>query len=243
MASNVSTMLVKVNIEEIRNNFTKPEFWQKSWPIFRQGNKTYSMRIERIECASGYIIMRVTNDDYSFAFLDEYFTVPCDHPEYTQEKFSMDIEHAILKILESETRSMLMRTDEYRKLAEKKNAINEQLAAKAYKLMDSIGEKRFKVRDMYLNAVQEYYWSEHVDPTDAYLTKNTYTYKPHRYLLALSWFGNEKVTKRYMEEKLNDDKIVSYLEKVETMRKELDDEMFVKEVLNKALTSMEEEED
>ena len=58
-AGQVSTQLVRANIEEIRANFMKPDFWQKKWVIFRHGNALYTLSISSINVEKMSVTIRI----------------------------------------------------------------------------------------------------------------------------------------------------------------------------------------
>lgn len=198
----VSTQLVRADIEEIRANFMKPEFWQKKWAIFRHGNVVYTLSIGLIDVEKMEVIMMVRSSDTNNSWDYSSFHVPVNHPEYSQEKFSIDIENSLLERIHDEERERLCHSPTYDKLYEESLLIDAEIQKKAADWLDGKGETNEKIREAYINAVSDAYWDDHERPEEEYLRSNAYKVMTNVYILALTWFENKKIFDDYMENRI-----------------------------------------
>ena len=226
-AGQVSTQLVRANIEEIRENFMKPDFWQKKWVIFRHGNALYTLSIGSIDVEKMRVTMKIRcNTDGPWK--DSEFNVPVNHPEYSQEKFSIDIESSLLELIHDEERSELFHSLTYDNLYEEGRRIDAEIQKKAADWLDEKGVTNKKIRETYIDAVCDAYWEDHERPEEEYLRNNAYKVMTNVYILALTWFENQKIFDDYMENKIpkstrkNNEALLVW-----KMKKELSDKDFI----------------
>lgn len=197
----VSTELVKAGIEEIRANFMKPEFWQKKWAIFRHGNVIYTLSISSIDVEKMEVTMKVRSDaDAPWRYT--LFDAPVNHPEYSQEKFSADIENSLLRLIYDEEYNEIASSLTYSRLRDESHRIDAEIRKKAADWLDEKGETNEKIRNAYIDAVCDAYWDCHEKPESSYILSNIYKVMTNVYILALTWFENKKIFDDYMENRI-----------------------------------------
>ena len=230
-AGQVSTQLVRANIEEIRANFMKPEFWQKKWAIFRHGNTVYTLSIGSINVESMTVVMRIRSSDAVFSWECSSFMVPVNHPEYSQEKFSIDIENSLLERIHDEEKDKLRQSMTYVKLYDEGDRIGAEIRKKAADWLDEKGETNETIREAYIEAVSDAYWEDHERPENEYLRNNAYKVMTNVYILALTWFENKKIFDDYINKIPKSTRKNNMALLVWKMKKELSDEDFVSRYL------------
>ena len=201
-AGQVSTQLVRADIEEIRANFMKPEFWQKKWAIFRHGNTVYTLSIGSIDVEKMTVSMKIRSSDANYSWEYSSFEVPVNHPEYSQEKFSVDIENCLLERIHDEEKNRLRCSMTYGKLYDAGLSIDAGIQKKAADWLDEKGVTNKKIRETYIDAVCDAYWEDHERPEKEYLQSNAYKVMTNTYILALTWFENKKIFDDYMENRI-----------------------------------------
>ena len=233
MSQNISTELVRVNIDEIRSNFMKPEFWEKTWNIFRYRNVFYTMRISKIDVGKRRIEMVVHSSasDGRFVDFDSSFEVPYDHPEYTQLFFSRDIERTVLESIRKEARDKLWNSDTGNRIWEEKERINRMVKKEAEEFLDKMDVTKEKIRKLYISAVVDDYWGDHKDPYFEYVSQNQYRIMQNVYILAMTWFDDKDFMDKWMKANLSGKKVNNMALKIWKMKKELSDEEFINNLL------------
>ena len=227
----VSTQLVRANIEEIRANFMKPEFWQKKWAIFRHGNAVYTLSIGSIDVERMNVVMKIRSSDGNNPWDYSSFTVPVNHPEYSQEKFSIDIENNLLERIHDEERKRLCQSMTYGRLWVEGDRIDAEIRKKAADWLDEKGETDGKIRETYINAVSDSYWEDHERPEEEYVQSNAYKVMTNIYILALTWFENKKIFDDYMNKIPKSTRKNNMALLVWKMKKELSDGDFARRYL------------
>lgn len=228
----VSTQLVRADIEEIRANFMKPEFWQKKWAIFRHGNAVCTLSIGSIDVEKMTVSMKIRSSDAEFSWEYSSFDVPVNHPEYSQKKFSIDIENSLLERIHDEEKDRLRQSMTYAKLYDEGLRIDAEIQKRAADWLDEKGETNEKIRETYIDAVCDAYWEDHERPEEEYLRSNAYKVMTNVYILALTWFENKKIFDDYMENRIpkstrkNNEALLVW-----KMKKELSDGDFISRYL------------
>jgi len=127
MNTQISTQLVRLDLDEILKNYIKREFWQKKWTIFKHGKIEIMAYISYIDVGNQKICLAIepkaawykktgTNKEtyISQYVYDTSIYIPIDNPEYTKQHFSNQILGSCLTIINNIEKSLVKKYAEYK---------------------------------------------------------------------------------------------------------------------------------
>lgn len=203
----LSTKIVKLDVDVILRNYTKPEFWKKEWLIFKSDIISLYAKINVIDIKRNIIQMRIYCDEWirckklkkrvliSNYDKEIYLDIPINHDDYSKEKFTSDLLKKCLQVIKAIEQTMIRDYREYNEAKQLESDYEDRLREIAEEYLDDCGVRQDDIRDAYIDS---YIW--HCDVpnyTSDVIYNFQYTVIPHEYLLITSFFGNKELYDDY----------------------------------------------
>ena len=205
----LSTKVVKLDVDVILRNYTKPKFWKKEWLIFKSNIISLYAKINVIDIKRNIIQMRIYCDEWvrckklkkkvliSPYKREKYFDIPINHEDYSKEKFTNDLLRRCLELIKEIEIIMIENYQEYKDAKWLKSDYEDKLREIAEEYLDSCGVSQDDIRDAYIDS---YIWKCDIpDYTGNVINNFQYTVIPYEYLLIISFFGNKELYDNYSE--------------------------------------------
>ena len=204
----ISTKVVKLDIDLILKNFNKPEFWKKEWLIYKSDlieiyakltsinldNNTISMAVYTKK--EWYKCKKLKKEVYIFSWWTRNtITIPIEHQDYSKEKFSHDLINSCLKIIGRIEKEMIEHYSEYDIAEHLERDYRNKLEDIANDFLDDHGVTNDEIREAYI----DYYIDKCEIPkyTTEVISNFEYTIIPYEFLMMIAFFGDEEKYKEY----------------------------------------------
>lgn len=215
MSNTLSTKLVYLDLKTIMENYRNPDFWEKSWLIFKSKELEIKWSIVNIDILNNKIEScisvspgHITRGGKKFAFSREYTSktkyswysnscrpIPIDNSDYNQDTLNRNILGTILATVEEMEAEFARHTYEYAKASELEDEEKEKLKEIAEEFLDDEGVTNGSIRYAYI----EKYVSDNSDSKYTYevIANSKFRFFKTAYLHICSWFNNEEMFKKY----------------------------------------------
>ena len=199
----LSTHLVKLDVDTILANYKKPDFWSKTWTIFKGCGIEVTWCLTYINCIDNTIGSKVmvkcnlmrrgkryTEYDYNYCS-----NIPINHEEYSQTVFENNIIGTALRTTEGVERMITRRYAEYSKAELLDEQQRETLRDIANEFLDNENVKNEDIRDAYISS----YVDTNATSRLALEVIANFKYKilSNAYLMFLSFFNNKDEFEKY----------------------------------------------
>ena len=240
----ISTKLVKVDLKTILDNYREPEFWSKTWLIYKRPQFEITMKIEEISIYGNQIIFDVflnttpkftnkyTNKSIAI-FENHYFQaacvcIPINNKEFTQNIFENLVLSACLKKLKEIEGALTCESSDYKKADDLENLSRNKLRKIAVNFLNKNNIINVNIRNGYIDS----YVNEYAEDLTSKIFENNY-YKliPEEYLILASYFNNDKKFAE-IKEKCSGIK-EDYAKKLYSIGKKLNSPKYAKEMEGK----------
>ncbi len=206
---NISTNVVKLDLDIILKNYNKPEFWKQKWTIYKRPQIEIVAYISYIDVIGNKIHMKIESTQTTYKLrgtkkkMDlwgsnnyELITIPINNPEYTKENFSRQILGASLKLIRYIERKLITQYSAYKNAEKNEKDEEELLLSIAEDFLDGVGVTSEGIRSAYINAYVEE--NQVYDDVRIQILKD-YDYKliGNEYLILISYFNNKEMFDEY----------------------------------------------
>lgn len=214
----LSTKLVYLDLKTIMENYRNPEFWKKSWLIFKSkeleitwGIVNINILENKIESCISVSPGHITRGGKKFSFSYDFTRktnfswysnvcrpIPIENSDYTQETLNRNILYTILKTMKKMEEDFIKHTYEYEKATELEEEQREKLEQIANDFLDEEGVTNESIRDAYI----EKYVDENAnnDYTNEIIEHSQFRFFKSAYLYVCSWFNDQKAFENYKKE-------------------------------------------
>ncbi|HRF69958.1 MAG TPA: hypothetical protein PKV66_00850 [Candidatus Pelethenecus sp.] len=238
ITTELSTKVVRLDVDVILRNYNKPEFWKKEWLIFKSNIFEIYARIYSIDVKKNQIQMEVYKKSdytyckklnrriYSYSYFANTFTIPIGHSDYSKHKFQKDLLAHALKLICDVEEKMIINYQEYKNASELEEEYKEKLKSIAEEFLDQEGVSNKDIREAYIDS----YIDKCDIPNYTYdvLKNYRYTVIPYEYLMLTAFFNDKEKYDEYCE--LTQRTIKSTKIKIWLDQRKLDTEEFVEEM-------------
>lgn len=204
----ISTKVVRLDIDLIFKNYNKPEFWKNKWLIYSSKIINIYCKINYIDVANNKIVMNVYNDFgciyckklkkdvYVFAQTTNII-IPIGRKEYNREKFKNDLINSCIRIIQHYEHCMIMEYAEYKMAYDLENEYEDRLIDIANDFLDDNNVKNEDIREAYI----EHYIDNCDIPQYRVDTLKNYEYTviPNEYLMLCAFFNDQTKYDKYSE--------------------------------------------
>lgn len=176
----LSTKLYKLNFQELVDNATNKEYWNKKWEIFKYDGMTVEFMLNSINIIhnklEGKISLIGGNQDWRAPIL--YITIPLQKDNFNKIALEKELCGKVDTLFLEQGRLDLMKTEEYKELQRLESDFNDQL--------EDIAKQFLKENNVFNKEIIEVYVDNYVsnnqkDFTSDYLSENKpKMYVPHR---------------------------------------------------------------
>ncbi|OPZ33917.1 MAG: hypothetical protein BWY97_00063 [Tenericutes bacterium ADurb.BinA124] len=202
MTNQLSTKIVKLDLDVILANYNKPAFWKKSWTIFKSDTLTLVAEIVQIDVRSSLITMNIKSASSKYydkkarkqaniSWVNASLTIPfAEGNEYTKEKFQSDLVQCCIRVIRSIETELIEKFAEYRNAKTLAYVEAEKLREIAEAYLDANNVTNSEIREGYI----EYYIANASIPRyELEVIKNyLHTVIPHQYLMCAAFIGTKE---------------------------------------------------
>ncbi len=234
----ISTKVVRLDVDVILRNYNKPEFWKKEWLIFKSNLFEIYARIHSIDVRKNQIKMEVykktefiyckklNSHIHCWNIWENTFIIPIDHSDYSKDKFQKDLLSRAIEIIRSAESYMIMNYQEYENADNLEEEYKDKLRSIAEEFLDSEGVANKDIREAYIDS---YIDKCNIPNYTCEVLKNyKYTVIPHEYLMITAFFNDKEKYDEYCE--LTSKTRKSTKIKIWLDQRKLDTEEFVEEM-------------
>ena len=215
MSNSISTKLVYLDLKTIMENYRNPEFWKKSWLIFKSKELGVKWSItninileNKIESCISITPGHITRGGKKFSFSYDFTRktnyswysnvcrpIPIENSDYTQETLNRNILNTILNTMKRLEEDFIRHTYEYYKASELEDEQKEKLKEIAENFLDEEGVTNESIRDAYI----EKYVDDNTnnDYTSEIIANAQFRFFKAAYLHVCSWFDNQETFEKY----------------------------------------------
>ena len=206
LSKELSTKVIRLDIDIILKNYNKPEFWKKEWLIYKSNLITLYAKINCINIRKNYIEMNVytkqelikckkLNRNIYCPIRETYFIIPIDHIDYSKDKFKNDLLSSCIKIIRYIEDNMIEKYSEYIHAFNLKNDYRDKLEEIANDFLDDNNVFNKDIRSAYID---NYIFNSSIpDYTGDVLSNYKYTVIPYEYLMITAFFDDNKKYEEY----------------------------------------------
>lgn len=209
ITTEISTKVVRLDVDVILRNYNKPEFWKKEWLIFKSNIFEIYARIYSIDVKKNQIKMEVYKKSdhvyckklnrrvYCWSYCANTFIIPIEHSDYSKHKFQSDLLANALNLIRDVEETMITCYQEYKNARNLEEGYKERLQSIAEEFLDSEGVSNSDIREAYIDS----YINKCDIPDYTYdVVKNyRYTVIPHEYLMLTAFFNDKEKYDEYCE--------------------------------------------
>ena len=209
MTKQLSTNVVRLDLDVILANYNKPAFWKKKWVIYESKALKLVASIDTIDVKNNKIFMTIAPG--ATRYIDKksgketsilrYTTVnviiPIGRNDYSKEKFQNDITHSCLRAINIIEAMLIMEYGEWQNAKKLTKAYRNKLKEIAEEFLDDNNVYNEDIRSAYIETFVDN--SEIPDYSSNILDRYEYTVIPQEYLMCAAFIGAKDIYDVYAE--------------------------------------------